>query len=34
VRAKGFPSTLPGVTGTFYPDAGVAQHQDPKFLRF
>jgi len=33
VRAHGYPSTLPGVTGTFYPDAGVAQHQDPKFLR-
>lgn len=32
VRAHGVPSSLPGVTGTYYPDAGIAQHQDPKFL--
>jgi hypothetical protein len=31
VRAHGTPSSLPGITGTFYPDPGVAQHQDPKF---
>jgi len=34
VRAKGYPQTLPGITGTFYPDPGVAQHQDPKFRFF
>lgn len=28
VRAAGFPSSLGGITGTGYPDAGVLQHQD------
>lgn len=34
VRTGGTPNALPGITGTFYPDAGVAQHQDPKFRLF
>lgn len=32
IRAKGWPSTMPALSGTFYPDAGIAQHQDPKFF--
>lgn len=32
VRAHGAPSSMPGFLGTYYPDAGVAQHQDPKFI--
>ena len=32
VRAHGTPTSLPDLAGTSYPDAGVAQHQDPKFF--
>ena len=32
VRAHGAPATIPGLAGTFYPDGGIAQHQDPKFF--
>lgn len=29
LRAAGWPSTYPGMTGTNYPDVGAYQHQDP-----
>ncbi len=32
VRAHGTPATILGLSGTGYPDAGVSQHQDPKFF--
>lgn len=32
VRAHGIPNSMPGFLGTYYPDAGIAQHQDPKFF--
>jgi hypothetical protein len=35
IRAKGGPSSFDGgVIGNSYRDPGIAQHQDPKFLRF